>query len=162
MQLKYLTLSCLASSSFLLTTSGSVIHKRTGSETYDIEASSRTKVLILGGGVAGIIAARTLHEQGIDDFLIIEARDELGGRLHSAPFGGKVVELGANWIQGTQTGQGPVNPIWTLAKKWKINTALTNFDGSMATFDETGAVDYLDVFNKSVDAFDQFVDFSGA
>ena len=37
------------------------------------------KVLILGGGVAGVIAARTLHEHGIDDFLIVEAGPELGG-----------------------------------------------------------------------------------
>lgn len=33
-----------------------------------------TSVLILGGGVAGVIAARTLYEQGITNFTIIEAR----------------------------------------------------------------------------------------
>lgn len=44
-------------------------------------------VLILGGGVSGIIAAKTLREKGIKDFKIIEARDELGGRLHSERFG---------------------------------------------------------------------------
>ena len=27
------------------------------------------------------------------------------------------VELGANWVQGTRTGDGPENPVWTLAKK---------------------------------------------
>ncbi len=31
-------------------------------------------VLILGGGVAGVIAARTLHERGITNFKIVEAR----------------------------------------------------------------------------------------
>ncbi len=31
-------------------------------------------VLILGGGVAGVIAARTLHEQGITNFTIVEAK----------------------------------------------------------------------------------------
>jgi polyamine oxidase len=44
-------------------------------------------VLILGGGVSGIIAAQTLNGKGITDFKIIEARDELGGRLHSETFG---------------------------------------------------------------------------
>jgi len=44
-------------------------------------------VLILGGGVSGIIAAQTLKERGITDFKIIEARNELGGRLHSERFG---------------------------------------------------------------------------
>jgi polyamine oxidase len=44
-------------------------------------------VLILGGGVSGIIAAKTLTEKGITNFKIIEAREELGGRLHSEVFG---------------------------------------------------------------------------
>lgn len=53
----------------------------------------------------GIIAARTLHEQGIDDFMIIEARDELGGRMQTHLFGAKenqhIIERGPNWVQGT-------------------------------------------------------------
>ncbi|KAI9430827.1 amine oxidase [Lactarius indigo] len=73
-----------------------------------------TQVLILGGGVAGVIAARTLANQGITDFLIVEARDELGGRMRSATFGAPnrqlTIELGANWIQGTQEGKGPCEP----------------------------------------------------
>ena len=38
-----------------------------------------TKVVILGGGVSGISAARNLTAGGVSDFMIIEARDELGG-----------------------------------------------------------------------------------
>jgi polyamine oxidase len=45
------------------------------------------QVLILGGGVSGILAARKLTEDGITNFLIIEARDELGGRMRSTSFG---------------------------------------------------------------------------
>lgn len=56
--------------------------------------SDHRKVIILGGGVAGVIAARTLHEKGIDDFLIVEARSELGGRVMSHSFAGKTVEAG--------------------------------------------------------------------
>ncbi|KAF8131276.1 amine oxidase [Mycena galopus ATCC 62051] len=111
-------------------------------------------ILILGGGVAGIIAARTLHEQGIDDFLIVEARDELGGRLRSKQFGAEgrsaTIELGANWIQGTQEGNGPANPILNLARKHGLEAAESDFYDSMATYDETGVVDYLDIFNKAV------------
>jgi monoamine oxidase len=47
------------------------------------------KVLILGGGVAGVIAARTLKENGIKNFVIIEARNELGGRLQNFAKSGK-------------------------------------------------------------------------
>ena len=46
------------------------------------------QVLVLGGGVAGILAARKLiRDEGIADVLIIEARDELGGRMRSTKFG---------------------------------------------------------------------------
>jgi NAD(P)-binding Rossmann-like domain len=38
----------------------------------------KTKVAVLGGGMAGVIAARTLNEQGVHDFVIVEARTELG------------------------------------------------------------------------------------
>ena len=38
--------------------------------------TGETSVLILGGGVAGVIAARTLHEHGINKFTIVEARGE--------------------------------------------------------------------------------------
>ncbi|KAJ7153993.1 hypothetical protein C8R43DRAFT_1186902 [Mycena crocata] len=122
-----------------------------------IKQSYDKTVLILGGGVAGIIAARTLKEQGITDSLIVEARDELGGRMRSMQFGkeGKraTIELGANWIQGTQEGTGPANPILTLARKHGVKTAESDFYESIVTYDETGKVDYLGALNKSVDAY---------
>jgi polyamine oxidase len=97
-----------------------------------------TTVLILGGGVAGVIAARTLHEKGIDRFLIVEARDELGGRMRSTLFGAEgrraTVELGANWIQGTQEGNSPANPILTLAQKHGLKTAESDFYTSIGGF----------------------------
>jgi polyamine oxidase len=84
-------------------------------------------VLILGGGVAGIIAARTLLEQGISEFLIVEAGHELGGRLRSRNFGGSsvayTVETGANWVQG----YGPENPIHRLATKHGLKSTLNTY-----------------------------------
>jgi monoamine oxidase len=43
----------------------------------------KTKVAILGGGMSGTMAARTLSQANISDFLIVEARHELGGRMSS-------------------------------------------------------------------------------
>ena len=84
------------------------------------------QVLILGGGVAGILAARKLTEEGITDFVIVEARDVLGGRLRSTSFGAPgrqlTVELGASWIQGAQEGNGPANPMLDLARKHNVRT----------------------------------------
>ena len=98
-----------------------------------LSESKHHKVLILGGGVTGVIAARTLHQNGIDDFLIVDALDELGGRLMSHRFAGKIIELGANWVQGTQTGDGPANPIFELVKKHNITTQFNDWFGSIST-----------------------------
>ena len=59
------------------------------------------EVLIFGGGIAGITAAKSLFENEITDIKIFEARtDNIGGRMRNADFGGVKIELGANWIQG--------------------------------------------------------------
>ncbi|KAG6828033.1 hypothetical protein H0H92_009570 [Tricholoma furcatifolium] len=130
-------------------------------ECENTQADRHVTVLILGGGVAGVIAARTFHEQGIEDFLVVEAQDELGGRLKSTTFGGKTVELGANWIQGLRMADGSENPILTLAKKHKVKTQFNDQYGSIETYDTTGAVDYMDVFNASVDAFTNLTIYGG-
>lgn len=44
------------------------------------ETKKDASVLILGGGVTGVIAARTLHERGHDNFIVLDAREELGGK----------------------------------------------------------------------------------
>jgi len=93
-------------------------------------------VVILGGGVAGVIAARTLYEHGITNFTIVEARGELGGRMQTQTIGSPgnewVVERGPNWVQGTQTGDGPENPIWYLAQKHGLKTQYNDWYGSMS------------------------------
>jgi len=103
-----------------------------GINTPSVSESKHHKVLILGGGVAGVIAARTLHQNGIDDFLLVEAHHELGGRMMSYTFANKTIEQGANWIQGTQTGNGPANPIFELAKKHNIRTQFNDLFGSIS------------------------------
>ena len=60
----------------------------------------KKKVIIIGAGFAGLMAAYTLHKRNID-FEILESRDRIGGRVFSHFFGGSdnlVVELGAEWV----------------------------------------------------------------
>jgi polyamine oxidase len=100
-------------------------------------------VLVLGGGVAGVLAARKLiRDEGIVEVLVVEARDELGGRMRSTTFGQHgaggggggpfTVELGANWIQGTREGDGPVNPILVLAEKYGVRTVESDYYSSIS------------------------------
>ena len=65
------------------------------------EIMSKTQVAIIGGGLAGLNAARLLHRAGVD-FLVLEGRDRLGGRIHTVDENGRPSEdgfdLGASWV----------------------------------------------------------------
>ena len=53
---------------------------------------------IIGGGLAGLVAARYLTERG-QNVVVLEARDRVGGRVENRALpGGGYVELGGQWI----------------------------------------------------------------
>lgn len=54
-------------------------------------------VAVIGAGVAGLTAARTLAEAGLG-VSVHEARDRVGGRLLSSADDGRTVDLGASWF----------------------------------------------------------------
>jgi monoamine oxidase len=59
---------------------------------------SEVDVLVVGGGAAGVAAARRLHEAAID-CLIVEARDRLGGRAWTIiDESGFALDLGCGWL----------------------------------------------------------------
>jgi monoamine oxidase len=62
-------------------------------------ASPHVNTLIIGAGVAGLTAARLLHQRG-NSVLVVEARDRLGGRLYSEHRDGYITDRGASWIHG--------------------------------------------------------------
>lgn len=45
------------------------------------------RVCIIGGGVAGLGAAQQLIQSGVDDILILEAQDRVGGRVFTLKHG---------------------------------------------------------------------------
>ena len=57
--------------------------------------------VVIGGGAAGIAAARRLHDAG-HDVLIIEARDRLGGRALSFTHRGQAFDLGCGWLHSAK------------------------------------------------------------
>jgi monoamine oxidase len=60
--------------------------------------------IIIGGGVSGLAAAAELTTSGYKT-LVLEARERLGGRIHSASIGdeGARVDVGARWVCGRRT-----------------------------------------------------------
>ena len=56
-------------------------------------------VLIIGAGMAGLTAARTLAEAG-RRVLVLEAQHRIGGRILTRHIGGEALELGAEFIHG--------------------------------------------------------------
>ncbi len=65
-------------------------------------SSGQADVVVVGAGLAGLAAARTLRAAG-RDVIVLEARDRVGGRTLNEPIGeGKVVEIGAQWVGPTQ------------------------------------------------------------
>ena len=58
----------------------------------------RTDVLIVGGGVAGLAAARALRLRGIDDFALLELEDSAGGNSRGGMVGGFACPLGAHYL----------------------------------------------------------------
>ena len=64
----------------------------------------RWDVVVVGGGVAGLAAAKRLVDAG-RSVLLLEARSRLGGRVHTItdPASGHAIELGAEFLQGSPT-----------------------------------------------------------
>jgi len=58
----------------------------------------RTQVLIAGGGVAGLAAARALRLAGVDDFALLELEDEAGGNSRAGQVAGIACPLGAHYL----------------------------------------------------------------
>jgi len=60
------------------------------------------RTVVIGGGAAGIAAARTLHDAG-REVLLIEAADRLGGRAQSVRLPtGHVVDHGCGWLHSAK------------------------------------------------------------
>ena len=57
-----------------------------------------TDVVIAGGGVAGLAAARALRQQGIEDFALLELEDTVGGNSRAGRLGGMACPQGAHYL----------------------------------------------------------------
>ena len=58
----------------------------------------RAQVIIAGGGVAGLAAARSLRLAGVDDFALLELEDSAGGNSRGGQVNGIACPLGAHYL----------------------------------------------------------------
>jgi monoamine oxidase len=67
----------------------------------------KAEVAVIGGGAAGVAAARRLQDAGIDT-LLIEARSRLGGRAFTSTESGFPLDLGCGWFHAAKGNPWPV------------------------------------------------------
>ncbi|XP_018347124.1 PREDICTED: peroxisomal N(1)-acetyl-spermine/spermidine oxidase-like [Trachymyrmex septentrionalis] len=89
--------------------------RSTGESSRACSLPKQTKIVIIGAGPAGIAAASRLLQKGVNDFVILEANDRIGGRINTKDFGENVVDLGAEWVHG-ESG----NVVFQLASKHNL------------------------------------------
>lgn len=81
-------------------------------------------VVIIGAGLAGLTAARDLKRAGCESFVVLEARNRVGGRTYNHDIGNGVVsEAGGQWIGPGQTA------IFDLARELEVDTFPTFYAG---------------------------------
>ncbi|CBI28517.3 hypothetical protein VitviT2T_000721 [Vitis vinifera] len=116
-------------------------------------------VIVVGAGMSGISAAKTLSDAGIKNILILEATDRIGGRIHKTNFAGLSVEMGANWVEGV--GGSEMNPIWEMVNKIKLKTFFSDYDNvSSNTYKQVGGLYAESVAQHLLDSLDNVVEFS--
>lgn len=81
----------------------------------------RSDVVVVGGGFAGVAAARKLKSLGYDVSLL-EARNRLGGRTWTSSLKGDAIELGGTWIHWHQPH------VWSEITRYGIKVREDNWN----------------------------------
>lgn len=85
-------------------------------------------VVVVGAGYSGLTAARTLQRAG-KKVLVLEARDRVGGRVHTQHLeNGLYIDLGAQWLGPTQDN------MYTLLKEYNIPFFTTHQEGKTVLY----------------------------
>lgn len=76
-------------------------------------------VIVIGGGFAGVTAARDSSMAGLKTMLL-EAKGVLGGRTFTSEFDGHLIEYGGTWIHWTQPH------VWSEVMRYNLEIAETS------------------------------------
>lgn len=97
----------------------------------NINKSDSSKIVIIGAGWAGLAAASELLEKGHTDFIVLEARDYIGGRAQTIEVNDMEINTGAAWLM-----EYKCNPLLAFAEK--ANATLVEWEGRYSLWDENG------------------------
>jgi monoamine oxidase len=93
-------------------------------------------VAIVGAGLAGLTAARDLRQAGCESFVILEARNRVGGRTFNHDVGGgRISEGGGQWIGPGQTA------VADLARELGVGTFPTYYEGRTVILGGSGRME---------------------
>lgn len=95
-------------------------------------AANGGTVVVVGAGMAGLSAARTLADSGFT-VVVVEGRHRYGGRVYtSTQLDDVPLDLGASWLHSAST-----NPLTGLTENFAIETMATDFD-NVAVYGPSG------------------------
>jgi phytoene dehydrogenase-like protein len=109
-------------------------------------------VVVVGAGMAGLTAARSLAEAGLK-VLVVEAQDRIGGRIWTRHVGDEAIELGAEFIHGRPP------ELWALIDEAGLETY--ERDGSLACFEDGTLSDCRSAMEEVFEPLEKLGDFKG-
>ena len=120
---------------------------RSAQEVIDV-ADAKEVVAVLGAGVAGLAAARALHDAGYS-VVIFEARDRIGGRVATvrADTWPIPVELCASWVHDIEASD-----LAETLSNLDINTAAFDYDNDTTLFAGDVTQDSLDSATDAIES----------
>ncbi len=83
------------------------------------------RVIVVGAGLSGLTAARRLVQAGVDDVVVLEARDRVGGRTVNQAIAGTYAEGGGQWV-----GPGQ-DAVLALASELGVGTFASYYKGNL-------------------------------
>lgn len=90
----------------------------------DVREDGVLDVVIIGAGLSGLTSARDLLNSGCESFVVLEARDRVGGRTYNHDLGdGVISEAGGQWIGPGQTS------VADLARELGVETFPSYYEG---------------------------------
>jgi len=116
------------------------------------EWRSKGKIIVVGGGVAGLTAARELRTSGFD-VTVIEARDRIGGRIHTITSddlkSGCGIDIGASFLHSVNN-----NPFAELCKELG---GLQELGSNYILYDTNGKIVSTTIDTQVENIFNEFL-----